>query len=100
MTTIHPAITKLRMSPASDLSFQQVMSNDYKLLLTRSSDLEDHEVNIYEAAFLTLMKNAETHPGALALYVEEILGLKVAPERQKFEVLKDAVHVRTLFLNC
>ncbi|KAL8815989.1 MAG: hypothetical protein Q9223_004935 [Gallowayella weberi] len=75
------------------------MSNDYKLLLGRSPDLEDHEINVFEAAFLTLMKRSETHPGALAIYVEEILGLKVCSEEQNFEVLSNAVHVRTLFLN-
>ncbi|KAL8800664.1 MAG: hypothetical protein Q9182_005034 [Xanthomendoza sp. 2 TL-2023] len=99
MTTIHPAITQFRMSPGNDGLLQQALSNDYKLLLGRSPDLEDHEINVFEAAFLTLMKRSVTHPGALAIYVEEILGLKVCSETQKFEVLKNAIHVRTLFLN-
>ncbi|KAL8733564.1 MAG: hypothetical protein Q9166_001972 [cf. Caloplaca sp. 2 TL-2023] len=75
------------------------MSNDYKLLLGRSIDLEDHEINVFEAAFLSLMKDASTHPSALAIYVEEILGLKRVSEKKKLHVLKNAVQVRTLFLN-
>ncbi|KAL8687781.1 MAG: hypothetical protein Q9224_005052 [Gallowayella concinna] len=98
ITTIHPAITELRSSLGNDRILQQALSNDYKILLGRSPDLEDHEINVFEAAFLTLMKRNETHPGALAIYVEEILGLKVGSEKQTFEVLSNAVHVRTLFL--
>ncbi|KAL8774492.1 MAG: hypothetical protein Q9209_000865 [Squamulea sp. 1 TL-2023] len=98
-TTIPPMITILRSSPADDRVLQQVMSHDYQLLQARSPDLEDHEINVFEAAFLTLMKNATTHPGALAIYVEEILGMKAIPDNQKLHELRNTIHVRTLFLN-
>ncbi|KAL8848460.1 MAG: hypothetical protein Q9221_006511 [Calogaya cf. arnoldii] len=101
MTTIPPMITYLRASSADDQAFQQVMSNDYQRLQQRSPDLEDHEINVFEAAFMTLMRNAATHPGALAIYVEEILGTKMLPDpdNEKLHTMKNAIHVRTLFLN-
>ncbi|KAL8782453.1 MAG: hypothetical protein Q9213_005383 [Squamulea squamosa] len=99
VTTTPPMITILRSSSADDRVLQQVMSHDYHLLQTRSPDLEDHEINVFEAAFLTLMKNAATHPGALAIYVEEILGMKIIPNNQKLHELRNAIHVRTLLLN-
>ncbi|KAI4255550.1 MAG: hypothetical protein L6R42_006677 [Xanthoria sp. 1 TBL-2021] len=99
MTTIPPMIAVLRASPADDRVFQQVVSNDYGRLQERSPNLEDHEINVFEAAFLTLMRDAATHPGALAIYVEEILGTKMVPENEKLQALKNAIQVRTLFLN-
>ena len=100
MTAIPHAVTTLRESPANDRAFQQAISHDYRRLQGRSPDLEDHEINIFEAAFLTLMKDAATHSGALAIYVEEILGIRPVPDNQKLQALQNAVHVRTLFLNC
>ncbi|KAL8749799.1 MAG: hypothetical protein Q9199_007468 [Rusavskia elegans] len=99
MTTIPPMIAVLRASPADDGVFQQVLSNDYQRLQERSPNLEDHEINVFEAAFLTLMRDAATQPGALAIYVEEILGTKMVPENEKLQALKNAIQVRTLFLN-
>ncbi|KAL8650727.1 MAG: hypothetical protein Q9226_005021 [Calogaya cf. arnoldii] len=101
MTTIPPMIIQLRASPADDQAFQQVMSNDYQRLQQRSPDLEEHEINVFEAAFMRLMRNAATHPGALAIYVAEILGIKMLPDtdNEKLHTMKNAIHVRTLFLN-
>ncbi|KAI4267158.1 MAG: hypothetical protein L6R38_008379 [Xanthoria sp. 2 TBL-2021] len=99
MTTIPAVIAVLRASPADDRVFQQVMSNDYRRLRERSPNLEDHEINVFEAAFLTLMRDAATHPGALAIYVEEILGTKMVPDNEKVHALKNTIQVRTLFLN-
>lgn len=99
MTTIPPMIAVLRASPADDGVFQQVVSNDYRRLQERSANLEDHEINVFEAAFLTLMRDAATQAGALAIYVEEILGTKMVPENEKLQALKNAIQVRSLFLN-
>ncbi|KAL8856707.1 MAG: hypothetical protein Q9178_006664 [Gyalolechia marmorata] len=99
MTTIPHVVRTLRELPADDRAFQQAISHDYRRLQGRSPDLEDHEINIFEAAFLTLMKDAATHSGALGIYVEEILGMRPVPDNQKLQALQNALHVRTLFLN-
>ncbi|KAL8912509.1 MAG: hypothetical protein Q9171_002522 [Xanthocarpia ochracea] len=99
MTTDPHVVTILRELPADDRAFQQAISHDHRRLQGRSPDLEDHEINIFEAAFLTLMKDVATHSGALAIYVEEILGIRPVPDNQKLQALQNAVHVRTLFLN-
>ncbi|CAL8577119.1 hypothetical protein XPA_002965 [Xanthoria parietina] len=99
MTTIPSIITVLRASPADDRVFQQLMSNDYRRLQQRSSDLEDHEINIFEAAFLRLMGDAANHPGALAIYVDEILGMKTLTDNEKLRTMKKAIHMQTLLLN-
>ncbi|KAL8983509.1 MAG: hypothetical protein Q9205_002270 [Flavoplaca limonia] len=101
MSTVSPIIATLRASPTDDRMFQQALSNDYQRLQERSPNLEDHEINVFEAAFLILMKDHRFHPGALTIYVEEILGLstKIAADFQKYQALRNAIHVRTLFLN-
>ncbi|KAI4117425.1 MAG: hypothetical protein LQ338_007555 [Usnochroma carphineum] len=97
--TVHPAVTALRRSQANDLMFQRAMTNHYKLLLNRSSKLEDCEVNIVEAAFVKLMEDAKTHAGAIQIYVEELLGLKVVTQPLKLRALMGAVKIRTMFLH-
>ena len=99
MSTIPPVIASLRASPTDDHAFQQALSNDYQRLQRRSPDLEDHEINVFEAAFLILMRDHRFHPGALAIYVDEILSTKTASDSQKYQALKNAIHVRTLLLN-
>lgn len=99
VNTIHPAVTTLRRSPANDLIFQQAFSNHYKLLLNRSSKLENFELNIFEAAFVRLMEDTKTHAGAIQLYVEELLGLKTFTQPLKLRALMGAVKVRTMFMN-
>lgn len=97
---IDPAVVALRRSQANDLMLQQAMSNDYKLFSNRSSNLEDFEINIFEAVFLKLMEDMNTHPGAIQIYVEEILGLKAVAQPLRPRALTNAVRVRTMFMNC
>ncbi|KAL9004984.1 MAG: hypothetical protein Q9188_002232 [Gyalolechia gomerana] len=97
--TMHPAVTIMRRSQASDIMFQQAMTNDYKLLCNRSLHLEDYEINIYEAAFSKLMADVDTHIGAIHIYVEEILGLRAVSQPLKLRALTNAVQVRTLISN-
>ncbi|KAL8938587.1 MAG: hypothetical protein Q9216_003815 [Gyalolechia sp. 2 TL-2023] len=97
--TMHPAVAILRRSQASDIMFQQAMTNDYKLLCNRSPHLEDYEINIYEAAFSKLMADVDTHIGAIHIYVEEILGLRAVSQPLKLRALTNAVKVRTMISN-
>lgn len=97
--TIHPAVKNLQQSQAAYRMFQDTMSNHYKLLLGRSQDLADYEITVFEAAFMTLIQDAKTHAGAVAIFVDELLGLKPLSQPQKPEALKCAVRVRTLFMN-
>ncbi|KAL8666514.1 MAG: hypothetical protein Q9168_007460, partial [Polycauliona sp. 1 TL-2023] len=101
MKTMPRILTTLRASPADDRVFQQILDHDYQRLQERSPDLEDHELNVFEAAFLTLMRDTRTHPGAMAIYVEEILGVKLegGAGYQNHHALKNATHTRTLFLD-
>ncbi|KAL8938834.1 MAG: hypothetical protein Q9211_003023 [Gyalolechia sp. 1 TL-2023] len=96
---MHPAVTILRRSQANDIMFQQAMTNDYKLLCNRSRNLEDYEINIYEAAFSKLMADMDTHVGAIHIYVEEILGLRAVSQPLKLRALTNAVRVRTMISN-
>ncbi|KAI4290350.1 MAG: hypothetical protein L6R35_000387 [Caloplaca aegaea] len=98
--TVHPAVTSLRRrSEADGRMLEQAMSGDYQLLLGRSSRLENFEINIFEAAFVRLMEDTKTHPGAMQIYVEELLGLKVVAQPLKPRALSGAVKVRTMFMN-
>ncbi|KAL9013866.1 MAG: hypothetical protein Q9173_001464 [Seirophora scorigena] len=98
--TIHPAVTSLRQrSQADGRMLEQAMSGDYQTLLGRSSRLENFEINIFEAAFVRLMEDTKTHPGAIQIYVEELLGLKAITQPLKLRALSSAVKVRTMFLN-
>ncbi|KAL8961342.1 MAG: hypothetical protein Q9193_002091 [Seirophora villosa] len=98
--TIHPAVTSLRQrSQADGRMLEQAMSGDYLTLLSRSSRLESFEINIFEAAFVRLMEDVKTHPGAIQIYVEELLGLKAITQPLKGRALSGAAKVRTMFLN-
>ncbi|KAL9019854.1 MAG: hypothetical protein Q9185_002903 [Variospora sp. 1 TL-2023] len=98
--TVHPAVTSIRRrSEADGRMLEQAMSGDYQLLLGRSSRLENFEINIFEAAFVRLMEDTKTHPGAMQIYVEELLGLKVVAQPLKPRALSGAVKVRTMFMN-
>ncbi|KAL8706291.1 MAG: hypothetical protein Q9201_000667 [Fulgogasparrea decipioides] len=97
--TLHPAVKALHNSPAEYRMLQDTMDNHYKLLLGRSQNLADHEITVYDAAFMTLIQDAKTHMGAVAIFVEELLGLKPLSQPLKPEALKCTVRVRTLFLN-
>ncbi|KAL8690532.1 MAG: hypothetical protein Q9218_004047 [Villophora microphyllina] len=96
--TVHPTVTALQRSPVEYRMLEDAMSHQYKLLLRRSQNLADYEITVFEAAFISLMQEGKAHRGALSLFVEELLGLKMIAQHEKVEVLKAAVKVRTLFL--
>lgn len=98
--TIHPAVKALEQPPAEYQMLKTVMTNQYKLMLGRSRNIADCEITVFEAAFMVLMQDAKAHHGALYLFVEEILGLKLVAQPQKQEVLKEALKIHSLLLNC
>ncbi|KAL8633750.1 hypothetical protein Q9189_000486 [Teloschistes chrysophthalmus] len=97
--TIHPAVKALEQPPAEYQMLKTVMTNQYKLMLGRSRNIADCEITVFEAAFMVLMQDAKAHHGALYLFVEEILGLKLVAQPQKQEVLKEALKIHSLLLN-
>ncbi|KAL8955279.1 MAG: hypothetical protein Q9183_006710 [Haloplaca sp. 2 TL-2023] len=95
-----PSVVKqLQQSPTEYGMFQETLNNHYKMLLGRSRNFYDHEVSCFDTAFMELMLDAKTHPGALSIYVDEIIGLKPLSQPQKPEVLRSALKVRTMFMN-
>ncbi|KAL8953398.1 MAG: hypothetical protein Q9222_000775 [Ikaeria aurantiellina] len=97
--TIHPIVHNLRRSPAQSQIFQNAMANDYARWSEGSSISAASEISDFEAVFVKLMQSTKTHPGALALYTEELFGIRTAPYRQELPSSGHAVQVRTLFLN-
>ena len=65
------------------------------MINARSPDLEDHEITIAQKAFITLMKNEETFHGAFAIYLDEVLGLKISTGKDMEQIIQDAVQVGT-----
>lgn len=98
--TIHPAVKAFQQSEADQRMLDTVLNHQYKLMLGRSRDVADCEITVFEAAFMVLMQHVENHCGALYLFVEEILGLKLVAQPQKQEALKQALKVHTLLLHC
>ncbi|KAL9580892.1 MAG: hypothetical protein Q9212_004219 [Teloschistes hypoglaucus] len=97
--TLHPAVKALQQSRAEHQMLQAVMTNQYKLMLGRSPNIANCEITVFEAAFMVLMEDAKTHCGALYLFVEEMLGLKIVAQPQKQEALKAALKIHSLLLN-
>ncbi|KAL9588800.1 MAG: hypothetical protein Q9203_002398 [Teloschistes exilis] len=97
--TIHPAVKAFQQSEADQRMLDTVLNHQYKLMLGRSRDVADCEITVFEAAFMVLMQHVENHCGALYLFVEEILGLKLVAQPQKQEVLKQALKFHTLLLH-
>ncbi|KAL8866802.1 MAG: hypothetical protein Q9174_006075 [Haloplaca sp. 1 TL-2023] len=88
---IPPVIKELQKSPTDYRMFQETLNNHYKMLLGRSRNFYDNEMSCFDTAFMEMMLDAKTHPGALSIYVEEIIGLKPLSQPQKPEVLRSAL---------
>ena len=76
--------------------FSESLKHDLRIIRSRSQDLKDHELNIYQKAFAMLMSKNEDHIAGIELYVEEILGLKLLREAEKNGALRRAVDTRRL----
>ncbi|SLM34006.1 hypothetical protein LPUS_02658 [Lasallia pustulata] len=72
------------------------LKHDLRVIRTRSQDLKDHEISIYQKALATLMTNDEDLIPAIELYAEEILGLKLLRPAEKDGVLRQAIETRRL----
>ena len=97
---IPTAVMALYDSPSHTQMFRRCMENDYRRLLPRSLDLSRFEVNVYEAAFIMLMRAVETQVGAIQIYVDEILGLKSISTRFMKQALGETVLMRSMLLDC
>lgn len=68
------------------------------MINARSPDLEDHEITIAQKAFVNLMKDGNTFHGALAIYMDELLGLNIGTGKDLERIIQDAVQVGAALL--
>lgn len=94
---LHPVISKILETPQRAI-FEKSLEQELKLISSRSSLLEDHEVSIVQKAFMILMDSPEHRVGAVELYVQEIIGLKLIVAKEKDMAFQTAVNARNLFL--
>lgn len=93
---LHRTVQVLCRSDQHKQLFKKCLNHELKVIRARSQNLRDHEISIYQKAFVTLMNNGEDHMAGLELYTEEILGLKPLRAVEKIGVLRQAMETRRL----
>lgn len=94
---LHPVISEILETPQFAI-FEKSLEHELKLISSRSKLLADHEISIVQKAFMVLMDNPEHRVGAVELYVQEIIGLRLIVGKEKEEALQTAVNARNLIL--
>lgn len=94
-----PVVVLLRRSPADHQAFQQNLIHEYNVLRERSHRLRDHEMSIVQKAFVILMGDFSSRAGAIDLYLEEILGLKLVPIEDQVQSCQTSLKARNLVLH-
>ena len=79
-------------------AFLRHVCNERDVINACSPNLEDHEITIAQKAFLILMKNEDSYHGAFAVYMDELLGLKIGIGKDIKQIIQDAVQVGAIFL--
>ena len=94
---IHPLIKAMNKDENSRLMLVAVIEHEYDFIRTRSQDLDDHEIAAAQKAFASLLD--ENKDAAIHIYVEEILGLKIAPDTEKASIIQSSIEFRAALLD-
>ena len=87
VTSLHPVMSQLvGIRPELQDAFDNSLVHEFATLQQRSDDLSRGEMTKSQKAFKILMYS-QMHTSAIALWIEEILGLKSISERGQEQVL-------------
>lgn len=94
----HRIVYDLCQSDQHKQLFKKCLNHELLVIKSRSQNLRDHEISVYQKAFATLMSHQENPRGGIALYAEEILGLGFVEAAEKTGVLRQAIETRHLVM--
>lgn len=101
VTTMHPSLEQFGKNPEYFALFTKVFNHHVRLIKSRPQELERGYVTVYESALMDLTAGGRdmSNKGAIALFVEQILGVKKAGSAEDLEVmLKGNVAMRSALL--
>ncbi|KAG8527403.1 uncharacterized protein KY384_007555 [Bacidia gigantensis] len=97
---LHPLVAELSATYSDfEDALNDTLFHENFLVTRRSQNLADHEITLAQLAFTRLYENERTHSGALALWIEEILGVNIVPVERKPMVLRTAVAAKKFTLD-
>ena len=96
---LHPVVSSLCGSPEDLEIFQQSLTHEWEIIRRRSHNLADNEISIVQKAFMILMADMEARTGAIELYVEEILGVKLVSDVDQLKTFEMAFKARNMVLH-
>ena len=95
----HPIVADLLQLSDFERIFMDALQHENFICRQRSQDLAKNEITIMQKAFTLLYQNDATHHGAVALWVEEILGINVIPPAHKSDILTAVVRTKSSLLD-
>ena len=101
VTTLHPTLEQFTKMPEYWTLFTKVFTHHVRLIKSRPHELERGYITVYDSALITLTADGHemANRGAIALFVEQILGVKKADSVEDLEImLKGNVAMRTALL--
>ena len=90
-SVMHPLIEALKHKCDSQ-KLVAVINHEISAIRARSQDLDDNEITVAQKAFLNFMK--PNFNAAMHIYVEEVLGIKFAPDAEKASIFESSIEVR------
>ncbi|KAL9126619.1 MAG: hypothetical protein Q9217_004357 [Psora testacea] len=96
---LHPFVANLLQSAEFERIFRDALQHENFIIRQRSQDLADNEITIMQKAFALLFENDYTHHAAIALWVEEVLGINAIPAVYRPHVLTSVVRTKSLILD-
>lgn len=97
--TLHPIASEIFESPDLKCMFWNTLIHDLRVIRRRSQNLADGEITAVQKAFEVLMKGEADEIAAIEIYMDEIIGLKAIPERDRAKTLAQAIQTRANILN-
>lgn len=87
----HPVLYELLKSPEESSMLLEVLERHISLLKSRSQDLDDCQITVYDEALLILTKNGRdlSYTGALELYIKEFVGIKSKGTVEEMKLVLD-----------
>lgn len=96
LEVVHPMISNLCKDDETKDLFKKCLTQDLSVIEARSQDLVNHEITVYQKAFVILMNNEDDHVGGIEIYIDELLGLSLIKSTDHQQALETAIKAREL----
>lgn len=96
LKVLRPIISNLCEDDETKKLFKKCLTQDLSVIQARSQDLVNHEITVYQKAFVILMNNEDDHVGGIEIYFDELLGLSLIKSTDHQQALETAIKAREL----